>query len=125
MSQIAERVAGAHAETLHDMVTLCYDAAHEAWAHQDAVVQAMRDTADRGPGDEVDHAMTYAQLDEQAALANTLRNQLDDLAAAVARCADGTYGSCESCHEPIPIERLALFPAATHCVPCKQQFKHR
>jgi len=55
----------------------------------------MLDSTDRGPGDEVDHAATRTQLDEQAALAHALHSHLTDLAAAVARCEDGTYGLCQ------------------------------
>jgi RNA polymerase-binding transcription factor DksA len=121
MPPIAERVAAGHpAGPMHDIMIRHYNAAHEACARQDAVVQAMRDSTDRGPCDEADHAATCAQLDEQKALADALHRHLADLAAAVARCGDGTYGLCQWCRQYIPIERLAAFPAATHCVPCKQ-----
>lgn len=125
MSQIAEDVAaGRSAGPMHDIMVGQYSAAHEAWARQDAVVREMRDNTDRGPGDEGDHAATHTQLDEQAALAAALNDHLDDLAAAVARCKDGTYGSCQSCGQYIPIARLEVFPAATHCLPCKQVAEH-
>ena len=69
--------------------------------------------------------LTRRQLDEQAALAHGLHSHLTDLAAAVARCEDSTYGSCEWCRQYIQIERLAVFPAATRCVPCKRLTEHR
>ena len=126
MSQIAERVAVGHpARAMYDIMVGHYDAAHDACAHQDAVVQAMHDSTDRGPGDEVDHAATRTQLDEQAALAHALHSHLTDLTAAVARCEDSTYGLCEWCRQYIQIERLAVFPAATRCVPCKRLAEHR
>jgi DnaK suppressor protein len=126
MSQTAERVAvGRTARHVHDIMTGQYAAASEACARQDAVVQAMRDSTDSGPGDDVDHATTHAQLDEQATLAHALHSHLAELAAAVARCDDGTYGVCERCQQRIPIERLDVFPAATYCVGCKQQVEHR
>jgi DnaK suppressor protein len=126
MAQIAERVAIGHpGRAMYEIMVGLYDAAYAACARQDAVVQAMLDSTDRGPGDEVDHAATRTQLDEQAALAHALHSHLTDLAAAVARCEDGTYGLCEWCRQYIPIERLAVFPATTRCVPCKQMAEDR
>ncbi len=104
----------------HEMLTRRYDEAYEVWSREDSLVQAMRLGVDTGPGDDADHAAVRAQLDEQAALANSLCGQLDDLAVAIERCESGTYGVCDRCHRDIPAERLDLFPAATHCVPCKQ-----
>lgn len=43
------------------------------------------------------------------------------LAAALARLADGTYGSCVWCGQPIPIERLEVVPAAPGCRTCTGQ----
>lgn len=40
------------------------------------------------------------------------------LRAALARIADGDYGTCEDCGEAIPLERLRLDLAATRCVSC-------
>ncbi|HEX5730431.1 TraR/DksA family transcriptional regulator [Microbacterium sp.] len=47
-----------------------------------------------------------------------MTRELVELDAALARVVDGTYGLCESCGRPIPLERLQLLPAATLCVPC-------
>lgn len=44
--------------------------------------------------------------------------ELADLDAAMERIADGSYGHCSSCGDPIPLERLRLLPAVTLCVPC-------
>jgi DnaK suppressor protein len=125
MSHTVERVAVEHGGAVHEALIRYHTAAHEAWVRQDALVATMRDNTDRGPGDEADNAATHGQLDEQVTLAYALRAQLDGLAAAVTRCESGAYGRCERCHESIPAERLELFPAATHCVSCKQQFEHR
>jgi DnaK suppressor protein len=38
--------------------------------------------------------------------------------AAIARRDAGTYGSCESCGEPIGAERLEARPSATTCIRC-------
>ena len=44
---------------------------------------------------------------------------------ALARIADGTYGVCESCGNPIGKLRLQVFPRATLCVTCKQRQERR
>ena len=42
----------------------------------------------------------------------------DAVAAALARLAAGTYGTCSHCGEPIPFGRLLVMPEATHCLAC-------
>jgi RNA polymerase-binding transcription factor DksA len=37
---------------------------------------------------------------------------------ALARIADGSYGTCERCGEPIGAGRLAARPAARTCIRC-------
>ncbi len=53
-----------------------------------------------------------------AALLDAARARRDDLDAAVARVADGTYGTCAGCGGPIAPERLDTLPATTTCVRC-------
>lgn len=44
--------------------------------------------------------------------------RLEAIVAALARLADGTYGSCSSCREPIAYGRLLVMPETTLCVAC-------
>jgi DnaK suppressor protein len=44
---------------------------------------------------------------------------LEEVDAALQRFDAGTYGSCVSCGQAIPIERLEVVPAATRCVRCQ------
>ncbi|WP_290803822.1 TraR/DksA C4-type zinc finger protein [Herbiconiux sp.] len=44
--------------------------------------------------------------------------RLEATDAALARVAAGTYGLCLTCGLPIPVGRLEIRPAATHCVNC-------
>jgi DnaK suppressor protein len=113
------------APAVRDLLQLRYDETLTLVEREDAAVHAMRTGLDEGPGDEVDHAMTRAQLDEQVTLATTLHSQLDDLASAIQRFEGGSYGVCENCHQPIPAERMELFPSATHCVSCKASMERR
>jgi RNA polymerase-binding transcription factor DksA len=47
-----------------------------------------------------------------------LTRRLSELEEALARIADGTYGTCGSCAAPISAERLVALPTATLCVGC-------
>jgi DnaK suppressor protein len=53
-----------------------------------------------------------------AALAQAAREHLADIDAALARLADGSYGTCRACGQPIGAERLAARPAARTCIGC-------
>jgi RNA polymerase-binding transcription factor DksA len=44
---------------------------------------------------------------------------------ALERIADGTFGVCESCAEPVGKMRLMAFPRATLCLSCKQREERR
>jgi hypothetical protein len=42
---------------------------------------------------------------------------------ALAKLAGATYGDCETCHDPIPIDRLKAVPYARRCVRCHQRME--
>ena len=44
---------------------------------------------------------------------------IEDIEHALARLEDGSYGRCEQCPRPIPLERLEAIPHARFCVPCQ------
>lgn len=44
---------------------------------------------------------------------------IEDIEHALARLEDGSYGRCEQCSRPIPLERLVAIPHARFCVPCQ------
>jgi DnaK suppressor protein len=46
------------------------------------------------------------------------RRDLDAVERAAQRLAEGTYGRCLRCGEPIPAERLEALPAAETCLAC-------
>lgn len=54
----------------------------------------------------------------QVAAHDGLGLMLTEVIRAQTKVADGTYGSCDRCGTPIPPERLAARPWATHCVTC-------
>ncbi|TMK65381.1 MAG: TraR/DksA family transcriptional regulator [Actinobacteria bacterium] len=50
--------------------------------------------------------------------ARALDAMLDDVRRALAKLADGSYGTCDSCGRAIPRERLDAIPWAVLCVTC-------
>lgn len=47
--------------------------------------------------------------------------RLRELNEAFVRFADGTFGICEKCSEPIGAKRLEVMPATTMCIDCAQE----
>jgi RNA polymerase-binding transcription factor DksA len=54
-----------------------------------------------------------------------LQELLADIERAQARLAEGTYGTCDACGEPIAEARLEALPWATECVSCRSAHDRR
>jgi RNA polymerase-binding transcription factor DksA len=78
------------------------------------------DSASAGADDEHDPEGATLAFERQhaAALLAQARQQLGRIDAALGRVADGSYGRCVTCGEPIAQARLAARPAATTCIRC-------
>lgn len=44
--------------------------------------------------------------------------QLEQIVAALRRLEEGTYGACNGCGAPIPMERLMIYPETLACSAC-------
>lgn len=62
-----------------------------------------------------------ANIDRERDLALSAQARLavDEIDHAMAKIANGTYGRCEGCGQPIPKARLKALPQARLCVACK------
>jgi DnaK suppressor protein len=67
----------------------------------------------------MDHAQEEAVNDELIALDEHSRQEMEEIQAALARIADGTYGFCARCGDPIDPKRLEILPTARYCVQCQ------
>ena len=79
--------------------------------------------AAQGADDEHDPEGATLAFERQhlAALAQAAREHLADIDAALARLADGSYGTCQNCGQPIGAERLAARPTARTCIGCTRR----
>jgi len=55
------------------------------------------------------------------AMARSVTRSLADVDRALAKIADGSYGVCDACGDPIPANRLEALPATAHCIRCKSR----
>jgi len=89
------------------------------------IADVLRDSGDGAGDDPADSgSKAFDREQEMTLLANT-RESLFQTEHALRRLEDGTYGSCESCGNPIGKLRLQAFPRATLCVACKQKQERR
>jgi RNA polymerase-binding transcription factor DksA len=65
-----------------------------------------------------DSSQVTAERGEAEALAKSLRETLSDVEHALGKIDAGTYGTCESCGQPISPARLEAKPAARFCINC-------
>lgn len=59
------------------------------------------------------------EREQEMSFADQMRDSLEQVEHALARIADGSYGTCERCNQPIGLLRLEAYPRATYCMECK------
>jgi DnaK suppressor protein len=67
-----------------------------------------------------DSAQATMERSHQLALIEKLRDQHEEIVAALGRIQAGAYGRCELCGRQIDEERLEAIPTSRLCVSCKQ-----
>ncbi len=51
-------------------------------------------------------------------LSESVRQELQEIDAALGRIADGRYGACLACGGPMGLQRLRALPEARYCLSC-------
>jgi RNA polymerase-binding transcription factor DksA len=92
---------------------------------EDDMASLLRDGGEGAGNDQADIGSTALERDAEMSLANNTRDMLFQVDRAKARLADGSYGGCGSCGNPIGKARLMAFPRATLCMSCKQRQERR
>ncbi|MFV2103188.1 TraR/DksA family transcriptional regulator [Micromonospora sp. LOL_024] len=114
-----------------DQIRVSLQARHEELtaeyeqAVQQSQVLRLVEVGDTAGDDQADSGTKTAERDTAQSLLRTILDRRAQYEHALARLADGTYGFCEGCTAPIPVERLEIFPSATTCVTCKQTRERR
>jgi DnaK suppressor protein len=92
----------------------------ELAVHQRALREVRQLRADRSDDDEHDPegAPLSAEWSRIERAHRAVEERLVAVRAALTSVADGRYGVCERCGEPIPAGRLEVRPTATRCVAC-------
>lgn len=94
-------------------------------ASEEGLAEAFRDESDGAGDDQADVGSKTLEREQGISLAQHTRDMLDQVGQALDRIADGSYGTCTSCGEPIGKARLLAYPRATLCVACKQREERR
>jgi DnaK suppressor protein len=87
-----------------------------------AVLQGDRpaEAGDRdNPQDPADAGTNLSEADRSEAVMTAAASQRTEVADALARIEQGTYGTCVDCGKPIPEGRLEARPEAARCVSCQ------
>lgn len=82
--------------------------------------QLMSAGGDGSGDDDADTGVKTSNREQEFTVAQNSRRLLDEVELALAALADGTYGTCESCSDPIGKLRLQARPRTTLCMVCKQ-----
>ncbi|MFC8849389.1 MULTISPECIES: TraR/DksA family transcriptional regulator [unclassified Micromonospora] len=97
--------------------------------YEQAVLQSqvlrLVEVGDTAGDDQADSGTKTAERDTAQSLLRTILDRRAQFERALSRLDEGTYGFCEGCTVPIPVERLEIFPSATACVTCKQNRERR
>lgn len=68
--------------------------------------------------DSEERAVEIANDDVRARLIDEAEHEIREIAAALLRIDDGSYGLCARCGQPIAAQRLKVYPIATQCIDC-------
>lgn len=71
-------------------------------------------------GDEMDLISNGFESDFLLKLHNRNKQLRKKIIYALLKIDEGTYGSCEECHQKIGLARLIARPTATLCIQCKE-----
>ena len=70
--------------------------------------------------DEGDHAVANNNTIVESAIVSQQEEELKEINVALAKIANGEYGICEMCEDPIGFQRLKVKPHATYCIDCRE-----
>jgi RNA polymerase-binding protein DksA len=94
------------------------------WVETNYIGSSQRDSTGEVSG----HATHLADMgtdsierDKAFLIGDTRGEALEDIDEALEKLGNGTYGTCESCGQPIAADRLEAVPYAKLCLRCKTE----
>lgn len=100
-------------QTAHDRLQQAREENLTELAHLTDAVEGYKPDFGMGEGDP-----GIVERERNMLLVDQVKERLAEIDAALARVADGSYGRCLECGEPINPERLEVLPFATLCISC-------
>jgi DnaK suppressor protein len=84
--------------------------------------RSLEDAVDEDGNDShlADSATETLDREMEQSLEDNAERLLSEIDAALERLAEGTYGRCIRCGNPIDDQRLEALPHATKCIECKR-----
>jgi DnaK suppressor protein len=96
---------------------------HKRLTEQLEQLRASRPTENRREGSPFgkreEEATETAELENRMALETRILDQMAEVDNALSKFEKGNYGICESCGQPIDMNRLEALPQAALCMSCK------
>lgn len=75
--------------------------------------------------DVVDQVQSMGIRDQAVTIVDAMSRAISDIDDALRAIADGSYGICVECEEPIAPKRLQTIPWASHCIRCQEALENR
>ena len=90
--------------------------------HLKSSVRPADERRDGSPfGKREEEATESFELEKRLTLEKLIIDQLAEVEHTLHKFEEGTYGLCDSCHQPIDPARLEALPQANLCMNCKAQ----
>ena len=70
--------------------------------------------------DEGDHASVDNSSMVESAIVHQQEQELKEINVTLGKIANGDYGICEMCEDPIGFQRLKVKPHAIYCIDCRE-----
>ncbi len=90
-----------------------------------AVLEGEHPLVRGGSAEAGDAGANLTEADRNQAAVQAALTHRAEVAAALARVDEGSYGRCVDCGDPVPDARLEARPATARCVPCQSRLDRR
>jgi DnaK suppressor protein len=94
------------------------------WVETNYIGSTQRDSSGEVSGHAThlaDMGTDSIEMEKAYLIGDTRGEALEDIDEALEKLGKGTYGTCESCGQPIAMERLEAVPHAKLCLKCKTE----